>query len=368
MSTDPTTLTLLEIADAIGATLPPDADPAATISGAAALEDAQVAEIAFFEHPKYLRALRTTRAGVVLVPLAFGEVLSAVILRVANPSAAFSTILDLLAASLDQDPPVGIHPAAIVHPSAEIDPSACVHPCAVIEAGVKIAARSSIGAHAFIGSNSRLGEDCVIHPNAVLREGTILGSRVIIHSCAVIGSDGFGFRFAEGRHQKVAHRGHVQIDDDVEVGACTTIDRARFGRTWVQMGTKIDNLVQIAHNVVIGPHCLIIAQTGISGSTRLGKYVTLAGQVGVVGHIEIGDKVVVAAKSGVSKDTAPGQTLMGMFGVPMKEARELVAHYHRLPKTAAKIKSLEYEVQELKTLVSQLVRERAIDDSLLTLR
>ena len=153
----------------------------------------------------------------------------------------------------------------------------------------------------------------------------------------------------------MVHRGFVQIDDDVEVGACTTIDRARFGRTWIQQGTKIDNLVQIAHNVVIGPHCLIVSQTGISGSARLGSYITLAGQVGVVGHIEIGDKVIVTAKSGVSKDAAPNQVLMGTYGIPMREAKELVAHYHRLPKTAERIKSLEREVAELKALVARLL-------------
>jgi UDP-3-O-[3-hydroxymyristoyl] glucosamine N-acyltransferase len=211
-----------------------------------------------------------------------------------------------------------------------------------------------ICAHAFIGCGTRIGEDCHVEPNAVLREGTVLGSRVIVQSCAVIGSDGFGYRFSEGKHHRLAHRGYVQLDDDVEIGACTTIDRARFGRTWIQMGTKIDNLVQIAHNVVIGPHCLIISQTGISGSARLGKYVTLAGQVGVVGHVEIGDQVIVSAKGGVSKNAAPKQQLMGTYGIPAKDARELVAHYRRLPKTAEKIKRLEQELNELKKIVAEL--------------
>lgn len=348
-------MTLLEISDALGTTLPPGADPSVSISGASSLEDAQAGEIAFFEHPKYLRSLRTTRASVVLVPTAFDEALPIILLRVASPSAAFSAILDRLAPVPELAPPAGIHPAAVVHSTAEIDSTATIHPCAVIEAGVKIGARTSIGAHAFIGQGSRVGEDTIINPNAVLKERTLVGSRVIIHSGAVLGSDGFGFRFEEGRHVKVVHRGFVQIDDDVEVGACTAIDRARFGRTWIQAGTKIDNLVQIAHNVIIGPHCLIVSQTGISGSARLGKYITLAGQVGVVGHIEIGDQVVVTAKSGVSKDAAPKQVLMGTYGIPIKEARELVAHYHRLPKTAERIKSLEREVAELKKLVAQLL-------------
>jgi len=205
-----------------------------------------------------------------------------------------------------------------------------------------------------IGRNTLIGEECDVQPHAVLGARTVVGSRVVIHSGAVIGTDGFGFRFAGGRHHRMAHRGFVQLDDDVEVGACTTIDRARFGRTWIQTGTKIDNLVQIAHNVVIGPHCLIVSQTGISGSARLGKYVTLAGQVGVVGHVEIGDEVLVSAKSGVSKDAAPKQQLMGTYGIPVREAKELVAHYHRLPKTVAKLKALEHELHELKSQVAKL--------------
>ena len=221
----------------------------------------------------------------------------------------------------------------------------------MIESGVHIGPRTVIGAHTFIGRGTTIGADCVIHPSVVVRENSILGARIVIHSCAVIGSDGFGFHLVDGRHAKVPQIGHVQIDDDVEIGAGTTIDRARFGRTWIQEGTKIDNLVQIAHNVVIGPHCLIIAQTGISGSARLGRYVTLAGQAGVAGHVQIGDEVVVAAKSGVSKDTPAKQMLMGMHGVPMKEARELIAHYRRLPKTAERIKTLEAEVRELRAMM-----------------
>lgn len=348
-------MTLQDLADTLGATLPPDADPTAAITGASSLEDALPGEAAFFDHPKYLKALRASRAGVILVPNDFSEALPAVLLRVAEPSAAFSILLERLAPPPLLPAPVGIHPAAVVHESAEIHPTATVHPCSVIEAGVKVGARTSIGANAFIGQGSQLGEDCLIEPSAIIKERTLIGSRVIIHSSAVLGSDGFGFRFEAGRHVKVVHRGFVQIDDDVEVGASTTIDRARFGRTWVQRGAKIDNLVQIAHNVVIGPHCLIVSQTGISGSARLGSYVTLAGQVGVVGHIEIGDQVIVTAKSGVSKDAAPNQVLMGTYGIPVREAKELVAHYHRLPKTAQRIKALEQEVAELKALVARLL-------------
>ena len=351
-------MTISEIAETLGAALPAGADGGLMITGPASLEEARETEVAFFEHPKYVRALRASRAGVILVPPDFAEPIAPIALRVANPSAAFSIILEKLAPPALTEPP-GIHPAAVVHETAEIDPTARVEACAVIGAGAKVGARSRISAHALIGRGARVGEDTAVHANAVVAEGCLVGSRVIVHSGAVIGSDGFGFRFAEGRHEKVIHRGIVQIDDDVEIGACTTIDRARFGRTWIQTGTKIDNLVQIAHNVTIGPHCLIVAQTGISGSTRLGRHVVLAGQVGVVGHIEIGDEVVATAKSGISKDTAPRQQLMGRFAIPIKEARELVAHYHRLPKTAERIKTLESEVRELRSLVAQLLAQRA---------
>jgi len=347
------TLTLHEIAHTIGAELPTGADPAMPIRGATTLDQAESGQITFYDDPKYLRALRATKADVVLVPSAFDEDLAQVLLRVAAPSAAFDAIF----AKFAPEPahrPRGIHPSAIVHDTAEIEPTAGIEAYAVIEAGVRVGARTVIGAHVFVGHNSQIGEDCLVHPQAMLREGSILGNRVVIQSNAVIGSDGFGFRFTEGRHQRLAHRGYVQIDDDVEIGACTAIDRARFGRTWIQSGTKIDNLVHIAHNVIIGSHCLIIAQTGISGSARLGKYVTLAGQVGVVGHVEIGDQVLVYAKGGVSKDAAPRQQLMGTYGLPAKDARELVAHYRRLPKTAAKIKKLEQELEELRTIVATL--------------
>lgn len=344
-------MTLSELAAHVGAQIPPETSPSpVTIIRGASLHDAQEGDIVFYENPRYLRLLRETKASAALVPLDFEESVSTNLLRVANPSVAFSAILEKLSPPI-QPYAAGIHPTAVVGTEVEIHPTASIQPHAVIEDGVKIGAGTVIGALCFVGRNSSVGEDCHIHPNVVMREHTLIGSRVIIHSGSVIGSDGFGFKFVNGKHLKIPQTGYVQIDDDVEIGSCTTIDRARFGRTWIQTGSKIDNLVQIAHNVVVGPHCVIAAQTGISGSSRLGRYVTLAGQVGVVGHIEIGDEVVVAAKSGVSKDTPPRQTLMGMFGVPMKEARELVAHYHRLPKTAAKLKALEAELAALRKMV-----------------
>jgi UDP-3-O-[3-hydroxymyristoyl] glucosamine N-acyltransferase len=344
-------MNLSEIAEFVGAQISPEtAHSTVPITRGATLDDAQEGDIVFYDNPRYLRSLRETKATAAFVPLDFAEPVSTILLRVANPSIAFTEILGRL------KPPAvtcaaGVHPTAVIGAGVEIHPSASIQPQAVIEDGVKIGAGTVIGALCFVGRNTQIGENTYIYPSVVIREETLIGSRVIVHSGSVIGGDGFGFNLVSGKHTKVPQLGHVQIDDDVEIGACTTIDRARFGRTWIQTGAKIDNLVQIAHNVVVGPHCLIVAQTGISGSSRLGRYVTLAGQVGVVGHVEIGDEVVVAAKSGVSKNTPARQQLMGMFGIPIKDARELVAHYHRLPRTVAKLKALEEEVSALRAIV-----------------
>jgi UDP-3-O-[3-hydroxymyristoyl] glucosamine N-acyltransferase len=182
---------------------------------------------------------------------------------------------------------------------------------------------------------------CKIHPNVTIRENSVIGNRVMIHSGAVIGGDGFGYEFSGGRHIKIPQTGIVQIDDDVEIGSNTTIDRARFGKTWIQEGTKIDNLVQIAHNVVIGKHSVIVSQAGISGSTRLGQYVTLAGQVGLVGHLEIGDQVIVGAQAGVSKNIPAKEIWLGSPGTPMQEQKEKFANINRLPKLFARVKKIE---------------------------
>ncbi len=342
-------MNLLEICQCVEVPLPAGAPELSTpITGASSIEDAGPGDVVFFEHPKYLRALRTTKAGVALVPLDFAEEVAPVLVRVARPSVAFGRLLERLRPAEAAKVKPGIHPTAVVAEDAQIDPTASVQALAVIESGVRIGPRSVIGAQVFVGRDAQVGADCLLHPLVMVAEGSVLGDRVIIQSGAVIGSDGFGFHSGDGTHRKVPQIGTVQIDDDVEIGACTTIDRARFGRTWIQAGTKVDNLVQIAHNVVIGPHCLIVAQTGISGSTRLGHHVILAGQVGVVGHVNVGDHVLVTAKGGITKDTPPGQQLMGSFGLPRKEATELVAHYRRLPKTVAKLKALEAEVAALR--------------------
>jgi UDP-3-O-[3-hydroxymyristoyl] glucosamine N-acyltransferase len=199
-----------------------------------------------------------------------------------------------------------------------------------------------VGASSYVGHGSTIGASCLIYPLVSIREGTRIGARVTLHSGVVIAADGFGFEIVEGRHEKVPQIGIVQIDDDVEIGANTTVDRARFGRTWIKEGAKIDNLVQIAHNVVVGRHSVIAAQTGIAGSSRVGDYVMIGGQVGVTGHVEIGDRNIIAAKTGVSKNLpADGGTWWSTPATPLREVKEQLARIHRLGDLFARVKQIE---------------------------
>ena len=315
------------------------------ITGAASVSEAQEGDITFFGNPKYLSALRASRATCALVPEGFAETIAAIPIQVANPSLAFSQVVERFAPAPVVFEP-GIHPSAVVAPSARIGAGVTIGAHAVVEAGAVIGDHSFLGANTYVGHEAKIGAHCHIHPNATIRERCTLGNRVVIHSGAVIGSDGFGYEMAQGRYVKIPQIGIVQIDDDVEIGANTTIDRARFGRTWIGEGAKIDNLVQIAHNVVIGKHTVICAQTGVSGSSKIGNYVTLAGQVGLVGHIEIGDQAIVAAQSGVSKDLAPKQMYWGTPAVPIREQKELIAYVSRLPKLVERVKRLEAQIHE----------------------
>ena len=314
-------------------------NPEQKITGAASLSEAVPGEISFFADPRYLSRLRKTRASAVFVPLDFSETIPAGQIRVANPSKAFEQIVLKLAPKPVTFAP-GVHPSAIVDPSAKLGARVSIQPYAVIEADASIGDDSIIGAGTYIAHETSIGPSCIIYPNVTIRERTRIGARVIVHAGVVIGADGFGFEIVEGRQKKIPQLGIVQIDDDVEIGANTTIDRARFGRTWIQEGVKIDNLVQVAHNVVIGKHSVIAAQTGISGSVRVGEQVTMAGQVGIVGHVTIGDNTVLAAQSGISKDV-PGGVWFGYPAVPLPEAKRQIAWIHRLGKLIERVKAIE---------------------------
>ena len=329
--------TLQELADLCGGEL--RGDPAQKITGAAALLEAAPGEITFYADPRYMARLKKTRASAIFVPLDFSEKTAAAQIRVANPSKAFEQVVLKLAPKPITFAP-GIASTAVVDPSAKLGNGVSIQPHAVIEANATIGDNTVIGAGSYVGHESLIGEACLIYPNVTIRERTQIGARVIIHSGVVIGADGFGFELVEGRHKKIPQIGIVQIDEDVEIGANTTIDRARFGRTWIQEGVKIDNLVQIAHNVIIGKHSIIAAQTGVSGSTRVGERVMMAGQVGVIGHLIIDDNTIIAAQSGISKDL-PGGAWFGSPAVPLAEAKKQIAWTHRLGKLFERVKALE---------------------------
>jgi len=315
------------------------------LTGVASLDAAGPQDISFLGNDKYRGQFLTTRAGAALVargetggPQALGLV------AVDNPSLAFSEVIRHFSATAKPLTP-GIDPRAVVDATAVFDRQAVrIHAGAVIMAGARLGDGCEIGPNSVIGEHAVLGRGCRILANVTVRERCVLGERVILQPGCVIGSDGFGYAFQDGRHLKIDQVGIVELGDDVEIGANTTIDRARFGKTLIGEGTKIDNLVQIAHNVVIGKHCLIISLTGISGSSQLGDYVTAAGQVGIVGHVTIGDHAILSARTGVTANIAGGQTYGGKPATPMLEQLKLEVLVRRLPKLVERVKALEKAV------------------------
>jgi len=314
-------------------------DPKLKITGAASLAEATNGEISFFANRKYIGLLRKTRASAVFVSPDFAESLASAQIRVSDPTRAFEQVVFKFAPKPITHAP-GIHPSAIVGSGVRLGEHVSIQPHAVIEDGSQIGDDTVIGAGSYVGHETTIGSACLIYPLVTIRERSRIGSRVIMHSGAVIGADGFGFEMVDGRQQKIQQLGIVQIDDDVEIGANTTIDRARFGRTWVQEGVKIDNLVQIAHNVVIGKNTVIAAQTGIAGSVQIGQRVLIGGQVGVIGHIEIGDGAAIGAQSGIAKTISDG-VWFGSPAVPLAEAQRQIAWIRRLGKLVARVKEIE---------------------------
>jgi UDP-3-O-[3-hydroxymyristoyl] glucosamine N-acyltransferase len=322
----------------------------ATIRNIAALKDAQAGDLSFLGNPKYKPEVAATRASIVLLPADFeGEPPADQLwLLVDNPSATLATLCARLEAALWPRPAAGIHPSAVVDPSAKVDPSATVGPLCVIEAEASVGPGSVLQAQVFLGRAARVGADCWLMPGAHVATACLIGDRVRLHAGVVVGADGFGYEFQGGRHVKVPQVGCVEIQNDVEVGANSTFDRARFSRTVVGEGTKIDNLVQIAHNVVIGRHCIICAQVGISGSTTLEDYVILGGQAGVAGHLRIGKGAKADGQTGVRTDVEPGVFLKGTPGLPYQLEQRINVLRPRLPELFRKVDSLAAELAELK--------------------
>lgn len=330
--------TLRELAEMSGGTIAGEAS--LTITGAASLAEAHANEVTFYGDPRYMTAFRATGAGAAFVPEAFTEQIVPAQIQVANPSRAFEQVV-LRFAPAPIEFPVEIHPTAVIAEGASLGENVALGAHVVIEPGASIGAGTRIGAGSYIGHETTIGAGCLIYPNVTIRERIKIGDRVILHGGIVLGTDGFGFEEVAGIRKKVPQIGIVQIDNDVEIGANTTVDRARFGRTWIQEGVKIDNLVQVAHNVVVGKHSVICAQCGIAGSVRIGARVILAGQVGVAGHLEIDDDTRVGAQCGVTKSLRGGGAWWGYPAVPINQAKEQMAWVRRLGKLLERVKALE---------------------------
>lgn len=335
-------MTLGELAQRLGAELRGDSH--FRISGVAALEDATETEISFVVSPKYRMLAKQTAAGALIVPAGM-EDLERPLLVSPNPHLAFAQVLALFTERPRSA--LGVSPKAHLGEGVRLGQGVSIHPLAYVGEGAMIGDRITLHGGVYVGAEVEIGDDTLIYPNVTILDRCIVGKRVIIHSGTVVGSDGFGFAQDGGRQVKIPQTGIVRIDDDVEIGANCAIDRATLGMTWIQRGAKIDNLVQVAHNVVVGEDSIIVAQVGISGSTRIGKSVVLAGQVGVVGHLEIGDGVRVGAQAGVTKSIAAGQEVLGSPAVAYREFVRASGMISRLPDLRKKVMELEKRLAQL---------------------
>lgn len=322
-------------------------DPSSKIEGVNTLSEASETDASFLANSRYREDLKKSRAGVVCVDPETDLIEGKNYLISENPSQSFQIITELLQSKKSTSAFSGIHPTAIIDPSVQLGTDITIGPYVVIDRGAKIGNHTVIGAHSFIGCDVKIGQNCRIDPSCTIREGCELENRVILQSGAVIGSCGFGYiPDKKGHHQKLQQLGVVLIEDDVEIGANTTIDRARFKATIIRKGTKIDNLVQIAHNVEIGPHNILAAQTGVAGSAKTGSHVMLGGQVGVLGHVELADFTMVATRGGVSKSLPSGK-YRGSPAIPIAKFSRQEVHVRRLEEYAQKIKALEERIAKL---------------------
>jgi UDP-3-O-[3-hydroxymyristoyl] glucosamine N-acyltransferase len=325
-----------------------EGDGSIDIHGVAGIEDAGPGELTFFTNPKYAPELRTTRASAVILGQA-AEAAPCAMLRASQPYLAFAR-----AVALFEDPwrpAPGVHDLAWVDEGVVLGADVSIGPYAVIGAGTRIGAGTVIHPQVTIGRSVEIGDDCVIHARVSIRERIRIGNRVIVQDGAVIGSDGFGFaRRADGTHHKIPQIGGIVIDDDVEIGANTTIDRPAVGATRIGAGTKIDNLVQIAHGVIVGKNVLLAAQVGIAGSVTIEDSVTLAGQVGVAGHITLGQGVVATAQTGIPNSVAAGEFVSGYPAIPNRNWLRSSAVFRKLPELKKRVADLERRIKELEDM------------------
>jgi UDP-3-O-[3-hydroxymyristoyl] glucosamine N-acyltransferase len=324
---------------------PVEGDASIEIRRVAKIEEAGPGDLTFLANPKYASKLALTRASAVIMN---GDALSSpcAIIRSKSPYLTFARAAQVL--SPIERPAAGVHPQAYVAPGALVDASATVGAFAVIGAGARVGARTIVHPHAVIGEGATVGADCIVHSHVSIREGCAVGDRVILQNGAVVGSDGYGFaQRPDGSHEKIPQTAPVVIEDDVEIGANTTIDRPAMGETRIKAGTKIDNLVQIGHGVVLGRHVLLAAQVGIAGSTVVGDHVVFGGQVGVGGHLTIGDRAKAVGQSGITNSVDADQFVSGYPAIDNSEWRRSSAVFRKLPDMRKQLRALEARLQKL---------------------
>lgn len=335
---------LSEIVEKLGGRL--EGDGGIEIAAVAGLGEGSEGDISFLSNPKYAAQVESTKASAVIVPNDWDRPAKCALVRVENSDQAFAQAAELFY-EIPPDPLAGVHPSAVVAESAQLGEGVCIGANCTVEEGVAIGSNTVVSPNCHIGYKTTIGDDCLLHPLVSIREFAEIGNRVIIHNGAVIGSDGFGYAVQEdGSRIKIPQIGKVVIEDDVEIGANVAIDRARFGKTRIGKGTKIDNLVQVAHNVVIGEHSVLCGQSGISGSTTVGSRVIMAGQSGLAGHLEVGDGAIIGAQAGVMKDVPAKVFVMGSPAMPHLQAKKIIANTILLPKLKDKVKQLEKRLEK----------------------
>ncbi len=337
-------LTVAEIAQRLEGRL--EGDGHVEITGLAGIREAQPGQLSFVANPQYAAAAAATRASAVIVAADWSRPCSAALIRVRNPDKAFALAAQWFAPA-PPPPLTGVHPTAIVAPDARLGDGVALGPFCVVEAGARIGEHTVISAGCYIGHGVAIGANCRLYPHVSIREHCRLGDRCILHNGVVIGSDGFGYIQEGAIRRKIPQIGIVVIGNDVEIGANVTVDRARFGQTIIGNGVKIDNLVQIAHNVIIGDNAVIVAQVGISGSTTIGERTILAGQVGIAGHLTIGSDVIIGAQSGVSKNIPDKSFVLGSPAQPYEKTAKIHALTMRLPDLKDKLAALEQRIAAL---------------------
>ena len=342
---------LKEIAEIIDGDLIGDSE--IVITGVSGIKEAREGDITFIANPKYKSLINSTQASAIIISTEEQIKADIPLIQTENPSLAFAKVLEIFSKERAKWLTVGIHSSAVIGKNVQLGKDLTIQAYAVIEDNARIGDRVVIYPGVYIGKGVQIGSDSMIYPQVSIRQGVIIGNKVVIHNGTVVGSDGFGYEMLNGTHHKIPQLGTVVIEDDVEIGANVTIDRARFDKTLIGRGTKIDNLVQIAHNVVIGPNSIIVSQTGISGSVTVGKNVILAGQVGVAGHVTIGDNSIVGGQSGITKDLPPDSRVVGSPARPFNLVKRIQAVIKRLPELFKKILDLEKKIENLEKKIGK---------------